>query len=253
MKPFLFALALLTLGFGPPEEPGGWGGGGGQDWMGAPAAPVAPPARMAPSRSPEKKRVYTVAAMGDSLTDPRSHGGKYLDYLRERCPHSRFDSYGKGGNMVNQMRKRFARDVFGDGTKAKRPRYDHVIILGGIADIGSNVTAKRTVAKIESDLGEMYRITHEHGASVIALTVPPWGGFITYDEPRHAMTIELNDWIRRKPANVDNAVDIYPLLSCGEAKKLCPEYGWPDKLHWSKKGHDIVGRALYEALFTDCE
>ncbi len=247
MKALLIALATLTLGLAPPAAGERESPGGHRAWS------TAPLLLAAPARTPEKKRAYAVAAMGDSLTDPKSHGGKYLEYLHERCPHSRFDSYGKGGNMVNQMRKRFARDVFGDGTKEKRPHYDYVIILGGIADIGSNETAGRTVAKIEGDLGQMYKIAHEHGTSVIAMTVPPWGGFIKYDDTRHAMTLELNDWIRHKPANVEHAVDIYPLLSCGDAKKLCPEYGWPDKLHWSKKGHDIVGRALYEAVFADCE
>ena len=39
----------------------------------------APPA---PSSAPTRKR-YVVAAMGDSLTDPKSQGGKYLDRLGE--------------------------------------------------------------------------------------------------------------------------------------------------------------------------
>lgn len=54
------------------------------------------------------KKRYSLAAIGDSLTDKKSQGGKYLEYLQEKCPKSRFDSWGKGGNMVSQMRKRFA-------------------------------------------------------------------------------------------------------------------------------------------------
>src|SRR5437899_2691707 len=53
------------------------------------------------------RRKYAVAALGDSLTDPHSHGGKYLDVLRARCPESFFESWGKGGDMVNMMRRRF--------------------------------------------------------------------------------------------------------------------------------------------------
>ena len=70
---------------------------------------VAPRAR---AEDAEKKR-YVVAAIGDSMTDFKVHGGRYLKSLREKCPDSVFDSYGKGGQMVNQMRKRFVRDVFG--------------------------------------------------------------------------------------------------------------------------------------------
>lgn len=204
------------------------------------------------SAAAPKKRIYSVAVMGDSLSAPASHGGKYLAYLKERCPRSRFDSYAKGGNMVSQMRKRFARDVFGEGG-AERPAYSHVIILGGIADIGSNETAKRTDAKIKADLSSMYETAEAHGADVIALTVPPWGGFSMYNPERHRMTMDLNAWIRARPDHVSFAVDIYPLLSCEDPKKLCAAYGWKDKLHWTKEAHDVVGAELYRSVFSDCE
>jgi hypothetical protein len=196
---------------------------------------------------------YVVAAMGDSLTDPKSQGGKYLDYLKDKCPNSRFDSYGKGGNMVNQMRKRFARDVLGEGGDGSKPSYTHVIVLGGIGDILSNETALRTTEKIEKDLGEMYKLAHDKGVKVVALTLPPWGAFKAYNDERHQMTMDENAWIKGKPENVDYAVDIYPLLSCGKERDLCDDYAWPDKLHWSKKGHEVVGAELYKDVFSDCE
>src|SRR5689334_10572756 len=148
-----------------------------------------------PAPAPAVKHTYVVAAMGDSLTDPKSQGGKYLEYLKERCPKSRFDSWGKGGQMVKQMRKRFARDVLGEGSSETKPTYTHVIILGGIADVGSNETAGRTTQKIEDDLGAMYRMASERGIKVVAMTMPPWGGFNQYNEERHKMTLEVNEWI----------------------------------------------------------
>jgi hypothetical protein len=77
-------------------------------------ASAAPTARADPA-SPSP---VVVAAMGDSLSDPRVGGGKYLDVLPKRCPRVRFDSYGKGGEMVNQMRHRFTDDIFGPGKPA---------------------------------------------------------------------------------------------------------------------------------------
>ncbi|HEY6459787.1 MAG TPA: hypothetical protein VIY73_06535, partial [Polyangiaceae bacterium] len=88
----------------------------------APTTTAAAPAPVAPGTP------VVVAAMGDSLSDPRVGGGKYLDRLRARCPRSRFDSYGKGGEMVNQMRRRFEREVFAPGN----PAYTHVIVFGGV-------------------------------------------------------------------------------------------------------------------------
>ena len=46
--------------------------------------------------------------------------------------------------------------------------YTHVIVFGGVNDLYSDITAKRTVAKIESDLSTMYASAREHGAKVVA-------------------------------------------------------------------------------------
>ncbi len=54
---------------------------------------------------------YLIAAIGDSLTDQRSHGGGYLEYLKSRCPTLEIDNFGKGGTMVNQMRRSFDEQV----------------------------------------------------------------------------------------------------------------------------------------------
>lgn len=242
LRHLLAGLAVATLGLAATTSP-----------VFAGNEELLPRAEEQPSHLDSSKRTYVVAAMGDSLTDPKSHGGKYLEYLKQQCPKSTFDSYGKGGNMVNQMRKRFARDVLGEGGDGTKPSYTHVIILGGIGDILSNETATRTSEKIQGDLGEMYRLAHEKGVSVVALTIPPWGAFKAYNDARHTMTIEENDWIKSKPTNVDRVVDIYPLLSCGEPRNLCDDYAWPDKLHWGQKGHDVVGKALHETVFSDCE
>ena len=51
-----------------------------------------------------------VVVMGDSLSDPRVHGGRYLEPLAA-CPSVVIDNYAKGGFMVNQMRRRFESEV----------------------------------------------------------------------------------------------------------------------------------------------
>jgi lysophospholipase L1-like esterase len=194
-----------------------------------------------------------VAAMGDSLTDPRSNGGKYLDVLRQRCPKSRFDSYGKGGEMVNQMRHRFAGEIFGDG----KPAYTHVIVFGGVNDLYSDLTAGRTPALIERDLTQMYEVAHRHGAKVVAITVTPWGGFSRYFNPtRLAATLEVNRWIlaQRDAGTIDAALDAYPLLSCGDSTRLCAKLAAPfkDGLHFGPEGHEKLGEQLFAQVFANC-
>ncbi len=194
-----------------------------------------------------------VAAMGDSLTDARVGGGKFLDLLRKRCPKSQFDNYGKGGEMVNQMRHRFDADVFGPG----KPAYTHVIVFGGVNDLYSDLTAGRTPALIERDLTFMYQEARRHGAKVVAVTVAPWGGFTRYfNASRSAATLEVNRWIvaQRDAGAVDAVIDAYPLLSCGDPTVLCPAFTPPfkDGLHFGGAGHERLGEAMFAQVFSGC-
>lgn len=193
--------------------------------------------------------VYRVAAVGDSLTDTRSHGGKYLTYLQRQCPESTFDNYGVGGEMVNQMRRRFVRQVL-----ATAGRYTHVLVFGGVNDLYSDLTAGRTPEKISRDLAWMYQQAHDAGIEVVALTVAPWGGFRRYfNAKRSESTKKLNQWIQRE-SGADAVVDAYALLSCGDPERLCPEYMKPfrDGLHFGERGHEVLGKALHESVFASC-
>lgn len=197
----------------------------------------------------KKARRYVVATMGDSLSDPKVHGGKYLRRLAARCPGSTFDTYAKGGQMVNQMRKRFVTDVFGDG----KPRYTHVLILGGVNDLISDETAGRTVEKIERDLTAMYDATTSRGAKVIAMTVAPWGGFKKYWSPkRRAATHALNAFIRAQKDEGHLVFDTWKTLGGKDPDYLCEGCAQKDGLHWAAKGHELVADALFEQHFSDC-
>jgi lysophospholipase L1-like esterase len=212
------------------------------------AMPGVAGAQGAPAKVP-----VIVAAIGDSLTDARSNGGKYLDLLRERCPKSRFDNFGKGGQMVNQMRRRFAAEIFGAG----QPAYTHVIVFGGVNDLYSDLTAHRTPRLVERDLAAMYEEARRHGAKVVAITVAPWGGFSQYfNDSRSAATLEVNRWIlaQREAGAVDAVIDAYKILSCGTPWMLCPKYKPPfkDGLHFGPEGHRKLGEALFDQVFSTC-
>ena len=194
-----------------------------------------------------------IAAIGDSLTDPRSHGGGYLEYLKARCPAIEIDNFGKGGAMVNQMRRSFDSQV-----AASSKRYTHLVIFGGVNDLYSDLTAFRTPAKIEADLAAMYAWGKAHEVTVIALTVAPWGGFKRYfNASRAEATRTLNAWIRAQPGagRVDQVVDAYALLSCGDPERLCDRLCKPfkDGIHFGPEGQELLGQALFQQAFSDCE
>jgi lysophospholipase L1-like esterase len=211
------------------------------------------PVTAASASAPVARRTYVVAAIGDSLTDLRSHGGGYLTILQERCPESRFYNFGKGGDMVNQMRGRLEKDVLA----APSAPYTHLIVFGGVNDLYSDLTAGRTVAKIARDLSAMYADAHRRDIKVVAMTVSPWGGFARYfTEPRGAATLELNHFIldQQKTGVADFVVDTYPLLSCGDPERLCDALAAPfrDGLHFGPAAHHKLADALFDAVFSDC-
>lgn len=207
--------------------------------------------------APIEKKRYIVAAIGDSITDERSHGGKFLAYVKERCPESQFDNYGKGGDMVNQMRRRFPREVLGE-LAGPKPAYTHLIVFGGVNDLYSDLSAGRNPQNVSEDLAWMYQRGKERGMQIVAITVAPWGGFEKYyNEKRGKATIELNDWIKAQleAKTVDYVIDAYSLLSCGDPERLCPDYEMKflqDGLHFNASGHERLGAVLYEKVFANC-
>ena len=219
------------------------------------AYPVIANAYGSTAENPSKARskVYVVSAIGDSLTDYRNGGGKYLDFLRERCPESRFDNYGRGGEMVSQMRRRFSRDVVGPN----KPIYTHVIVFGGVNDVYSDLTAHRTPEKIEGDLLAMYSMAREADMQVIAIAIAPWGGFRRYfNRVRSLATLDVNKWIEQQldVGTIQYFVDAYRLLSCGVPEMLCEAFVPPynDGLHFNALGHERLGETLYRHVFSDC-
>ena len=220
------------------------------------AATPAPPAG-ASSPPPETRRRHVVAAIGDSLTDTRVGGGRYMSYLAEKCPKSRFDAYGVGGQQTRHMRWRFTQDLFGDGLRGAppKPAYTDVIVLGGVNDLSGGTVDEARLAKTREQLSWMYRTGHERGLRVIALTVPPWGGWRRAHDRR--VTEEINGWIlgRQAAGEVDVAIDIHPLLTCGDDEQLCARFRMTprDTIHWSPAGHETVASAVQRAAFSDCE
>ncbi len=188
--------------------------------------------------------------LGDSLSDPRAHGGGYLAPL-SACG-AQIENLARGGFMVNQMRRRFEALAL-----PRLHSFDTLLVFGGVNDIYSDESAGRTVEKISADLSVMYRAAKAAGLRVIALGVAPWGGFRRYyNERRAASTRRLNDWLRaqRDAGLIDVLIETTPLLSCGDPELLCPELAAPfkDGLHFGKAGHARLAEALLAAAFPGC-
>jgi lysophospholipase L1-like esterase len=223
----------------------------------APAPPSAPSAsapaeaRTAPLPPPVPPKILV---LGDSLTDPKSHGGGFLDHLRERCPGLTVANFAKGGFMVNQMRRRFVKEVLPGADAAG---YTHLLVFGGVNDLYSDETAGRTPEKVAADLTYLFDEARARKWKIVALTVAPWGGFKQYDSPkRRAATARLNRWILGQAAPPEITVlPTGPLLTCGDSEVLCADVagGARDGLHFGREGHRRLGEALRRLAFPECD
>lgn len=199
-------------------------------------------------------RSRRVIVLGDSLSDPKSQGGGYLAVLRGGCPKLALDNHARGGFMVNQMRRRFEREVL----PALPADASDLILLGGVNDLYSDETAGRSLSKIEADFAAIFRQAKARRLRVIVLEVTPWGGFSRYFTPKRAETTrQLNAWLaaERAAGAIDVLVPSYGLLSCGEPEKLCSSYEPPfhDGLHFGTAGHERLGKALLSLAFANCD
>jgi lysophospholipase L1-like esterase len=215
-------------------------------------AEVVTAASASASAAPRATPIGQVLVLGDSLSDERVGGGGFVKTLRERCRGATFDNRAKGGFMVNQMRKQLEKDVLPEGN-----HYSHAIVFGGVNDLYSDQTANRSLTRIEADLSRIYELLRERGVTLVAITVTPWGGFKRWYTPeRGKNTLTLNGWLleRASKGDVSATVDAYPLLSCGDAEKLCPALAAPhqDGLHFGKLGHQKLAEALLSGPFQAC-
>ena len=214
-----------------------------------------PSARSSTSQSASTAGTPTacrVLVLGDSLTDPRSNGGGYLNAWAHKCAHCQFTNLGRGGTMVNQMLRTLREHL-----STSPPNYTSVVVFGGVNDLYSDQTAHRTLERIERDLSTIYQLARSHSTNVIAITVAPWGGFHRwYTDERGHNTHALNNWIvdRQALGEINAVVDSGAVLSCGDPEQLCPAYMPPyrDGLHFGPEGHHRLGDALLRVLGDGC-
>jgi lysophospholipase L1-like esterase len=150
--------------------------------------------------------------------------------------------------MVNQMLSLLRQHLL-----ESEARYSHWVVFGGVNDLYSDLTAHRTVNKIERDLETIYGLGRQRGSVIIGITVAPWADFHRfYSEERGQNTVKLNEWITREQRTglVDFVINSGSVLACGTSLHLCPEVMAPyrDGLHFGPEGHRRLGQLLVSTL-----
>ena len=207
--------------------------------------------------------VYTIVALGDSITDgfasTRDANKAWPTLLAKRLrenestAHVAVVNQGISGNQVLRdgagisALARLDRDVL------TRPGVKWVILLEGINDINirtrPNGTNPLTADELIWGYRQIIERCHEHGIKVIGATLTPSEGVPTYSELGEQVRVAANRWIRTK-GNFDAVVDLEAALRDPQhPAKLKPEVDSGDHIHPNDIGNQAMADAFDLGVF----
>jgi lysophospholipase L1-like esterase len=186
-----------------------------------------------------------VATVGDSISvDPPGSDlyNHYPSLLKSVYGVSTSDSFAVGASQTGSspspfkgMRLQYSENVAGKG-------YDALIIMGGVNDVASGVSASTT----EANLDWMYSQAKTAGMKVVAISILPWGCFSSSSPAMMVKTKEINAWIKTN-SNVDFFIDAYDEFNDGN-DCLKASYNL-DNIHVNRAGHDKLALMIYNQVF----
>ena len=139
---------------------------------------------------------------------------------------------------------RFDRDVLAV------PGVSHVVLLGGINDIGNSGPENPLTA---ADLVRAYRQiilrAHDFGIKVYASPILPWQGARRFTEEREAIRIQVNNWIRTS-GEFDGVIELDKVVADpANPLRLASPLQLGDNLHPNGEGETAMGNAIPLELF----
>ena len=159
-----------------------------------------------------------VVCIGDSLT------AGYIPYLRLLHQNSTFIDKGVSGNMSSQLLARFAADTAGA---------DHIIILIGINDVRSDLSAAYTMANITACVD----LANAAGRGVSLCELSPFGNEVLWSAPRQACLEGVNGLINAYgEANGIPVANLYNVMRAPGTDDLATVYDSGDGLHFNAAG-----------------
>jgi len=127
--------------------------------------------------------------------------------------------------------------------------YDWVIILGGTNDLAYG----RTAEVVFEELKKVYQVALDHGANVLALTVPE----AYSDELSTATTQSLNErratlnrMILEHVAERYYAMDLHSMLPNSQLPQDVREEMWDDGIHLTPYGYGVMGDHIANQLVS---
>ena len=107
----------------------------------------------------QRRAANRVVCFGDSLSACGGYGGRYSDYLAEALPECEVINRGKGGDTLEEGRKRFKSEVLDLNPRPK------VVVL----ELGANdfLKAIRPIGALREDLEQLVCLAQDRGIGVV--------------------------------------------------------------------------------------
>lgn len=165
-------------------------------------------------------KIKSILFIGDSNT---AANYSYADQLKKIYPNLKIKKIAKVGEKTDWMKTQLANEL-------KNNKYDLVAILGGSNDVYSLGKTDAT----KRNLDEMYKMIHDSGAKVLAITPPNKDFYVKKTEQKQNLLSDLVNWIKSK-SNIDYIADFYSITK--DKKFFSSNDGY---LHANSSAHKLL-------------
>lgn len=148
--------------------------------------------------SKNNKGVKSILFIGDSNTFANF---SYADQLKKEFPDLNIKKISQNGANTSWMKAQLENEL-------KNNKYDVVAILGGSNDVYGG--QKLDFSK--NNLTEMYKLAHDKGSKVMAITPPNKNFYVKKDESKEKTLTDLVNWIKNNK-DVDYFIDFYNITN----------------------------------------
>jgi len=180
------------------------------------------------TKGKSKSSGTSILFIGDSNT---ASNFSYADQLKKEFPKLHIKKIAKVGEKTDLMKQELSNEL-------KNNKYDIVAVLGGSNDI----YALGKIDSTKNNLDAMYKMIHNSGAKVLAVTPPNKDYYIHKTEQKQKLLSDLIDWMK-SDSNIDYLIDFHKIT--GDKKYFSSSDGY---LHSNASAHKILAEQTKQKL-----
>lgn len=172
------------------------------------------------SQNDSDKKIKSILFIGDSNT---AANYSYADQLKKLYPNLKVKKIAKVGEKTDWMKTQLANEL-------KNNKYDIVAVLGGSNDVYSLGKTDAT----KRNLDEMYKMIHDSGAEILAITPPNKDFYVKKTEQKQNLLSDLVNWMKGNK-KIDYLVDFHNITA--DKKFFSSSDGY---LHANSSAHKLL-------------